>query len=111
MKNPSKYQLGASKLELQIEGAPPLVLQKGGSQGKGPAFFARIQGLPQVWSVNGQSAAVFAMAGTTLMDLRAFDLSAGDVDHFVLWQDGNSMTAHKDKDLKWSWDKGVPGGP
>ena len=111
VKNPAKYQLGSSKLELQIAGAPPLVLQKGGLQGKGPAFFARIQALPQVWAVNGQSAAVFAMGGTSLMDMRAFDLSAGEVDHFVLWQDGNSITARRSKDLKWSWDSGAKADP
>jgi hypothetical protein len=104
-KNAGAYHLGASRLELAIQNAPLLVLQKGGLDGKGPNFFARMSGAPQVWSVQGQQSALLAQTGSSLMDLRAFDLQAGRVERLVLWADGNSLTARR-KNLKWSWDGG-----
>jgi hypothetical protein len=108
VKNPSKYGLGAARIEIDLQGKPPLVLQKGSLKDKGPAFFGRVVGQPQAWVLPGTAAATLTKAGATLMDLQAFAFQPGLVQRFTLWQAGVTLTARRGPDFKWSWDPAQP---
>ena len=103
VKSPGKYGLGSAQLELDFGRQVPLVLQKGGLQGKGPAFFGRLKGQTQAWVLPGTAAATLAREGRSLMDLKAFSFQPGMVQHLSFWQAGNTVNAHR-KDTKWTWD-------
>jgi hypothetical protein len=104
VKNPAKYGLGKGLVELGLKGQAKLALQKGSLQGKGPAFYGRVQGQSQVWLLPSSASAILSKDGHALMDLQAFDFQAGLVERFAVWQGGTTLTARRDKDFKWSWD-------
>ena len=103
-KSPGKYGLSTGGLQVQVvlKDGTRLGLTKGKLQAKGPAFFASVQGKPQIWVVPGTASATLEQEGRALMNLSAFDLKPGLVQKMTVWQDGITMTA-KRVDLKWSW--------
>src|SRR6185369_11005410 len=78
---------------------------KGKLKDKGPAFYLQMQGVPQLWSMPASAESVLNQAGKPLMELRAFDIQAGQVERVDFWSQGVSMTARRNDDLKWTWDK------
>ncbi len=103
----ARYGLGAARVELNFQGGGQQVLLKGKLKDKGPSFYGRLQGLPQVWLLPASAETAFGKTGRALMELHAFDLKPGLVDHFTLWQQGTTLTAKRKDDLSWAWDTPV----
>ena len=112
--SPGKYGLGAAKVELALNGAPGLTLQKGKLKDKGPSFYGRVMGQTQVWVLPSSAAAALDKDARALMDLQAFAFKPGLVEGLSVWHGGVTITAKRNKDLKWAWDppyKPKPGVP
>ncbi len=111
-KDPGRYGLGAAKVELSFGGKEKQAFIKGKLKDKGPAFYLKMQGLPQVWAMPAGADTALKQEGKALMELRAFQLQAGLVERVSFWQHGTTLTARRKEDLTWAWDKApkpVPG--
>jgi hypothetical protein len=78
---------------------------KGKLKDKGPAFYLQMLGMPQVWAMPASADAILSQAGKPLMELRAFDIQAGNIERIDFWSQAVTQTARRKGDLTWKWDK------
>lgn len=103
--NPGRYGIGSARVEVDFGGGQHQGFLKGKLKDKGPAFYLQMIGMPQVWSMPASAETVLSQAGKPLMDLRAFDIQAGNIERVDFWSQGVTQTARRKKDLTWAWDK------